>query len=470
MSDRTDFKAFEETGADRALRETLAGHRVEPTPALWKGISRKLLWSELLRFNFTNLSPKYWAAGAIAVLMIAAGIYTGSRFMAPEPGFAGNGGEKVLRDNPESNRPGQTATVQAVGLVGGNEVHTVAAVSSPTYRASAQEPAASGTTAAPLRIRRSTPVEDQDTGGFSVADVSAPEDTRQEVGSATEVNFSGPVDISRLQPYEALLTGLAVHEDTIITITSANGIYNIRKAGPASAPFFSASLGISPEISFYSSPDAYSKANFWLNGNIAYNFSRFSVVSGLGVGYVYDEGKYNVEYKSLDSVGYYTGVASYTVGANQEIIYNTKTISVYDSLYHLGDFRTKNRYTYIQIPLLFGYRFFETAGTSLSFRAGPAVSFLVATRKSDPVIEYENARIIRTDDNTPARVETNWQVWASLYFELRMNKQVSLYLEPSFKYYIKPMVEQENVSFKAPMTVGLGVGLQFNFGNKTVNP
>jgi hypothetical protein len=92
------------------------------------------------------------------------------------------------------------------------------------------------------------------------------------------------------------------------------------------------------------------------------------------------------------------------------------------------------------------------------------VSFLIGSRVSEPDIEYSNARIISVNDETPSRIQTNWQVWANLYLEMRMNKNISLFLEPSFKYYLKPMATQENVEFKAPWTIGLGIGLQFNFG------
>ena len=185
---------------------------------------------------------------------------------------------------------------------------------------------------------------------------------------------------------------------------------------------------------------------------------------------MYDKGSYRAEYKSKDSVGYFTSVISYTIGPDNKIIYNTVTKSVYDSLSHQDDYRTMNRYTYLQIPLLFGYRLFESGRISLSFEAGPAVSFLLASRKSSSEIQYSNARIIRIDDNTPLRLHTNWQLWGDLFLEIRMNKKISLYFEPSCKYFLNPMVEQENVKFKAPWSVGLGIGIQFNFAPKANKP
>jgi hypothetical protein len=104
------------------------------------------------------------------------------------------------------------------------------------------------------------------------------------------------------------------------------------------------------------------------------------------------------------------------------------------------------------------------------FQAGPAISVLLGTHKADPAVEYRNARVMRVDENTPARVQTSWQIWANLYFELRVTRQISLYFEPTFKYYLSPSARKENVSLKAPVSVGLGIGLQFNFGQKKTNP
>jgi hypothetical protein len=292
----------------------------------------------------------------------------------------------------------------------------------------------------------------------------------QYLPSSTDADLASTAGITRISPVTATLSGISPGTDTVITITNAAGIVKFRKNEPVTNRFFSANLGITPELAFYSEPEVYSKTNFWLNGGVTYHISRFSVGSGFGLGYVYDEGKYRVEYKSNDSIGYYTGVTSYVVGTDNEITYLTQTINVYDSLMHLADSRTQNRYSYLQVPLLLGYRIFESNRVSLTFQVGPAVSILLGSRKSDPVIEYSNARIIRVDNETPSRIHTNWQIWANLYFEMRMNKQVSIFLEPSFKYYLKPMVTQENVTFKAPWTIGLGVGLQVNFGPKKTSP
>ena len=120
-------------------------------------------------------------------------------------------------------------------------------------------------------------------------------------------------------------------------------------------------------------------------------------------------GNYRIEYKSFDSIGYYTGVTSFTLGPDDEILYNTQSVNVYDSLHHQADSRTRDRYTYLQVPLLLGYRILETGRISLAVQAGPALSILLGSREADPVIRYSNATVIRVDDQTPDRTRTSWQ-------------------------------------------------------------
>jgi hypothetical protein len=67
---------------DHFFRETLSDHRVEPSTGLWKGISRKLMWREIFRFNFTNIPKVTWIGGASVVVVGAIIAYL---FIQPEP-------------------------------------------------------------------------------------------------------------------------------------------------------------------------------------------------------------------------------------------------------------------------------------------------------------------------------------------------------------------------------------------------
>jgi hypothetical protein len=192
--------------------------------------------------------------------------------------------------------------------------------------------------------------------------------------------------------------------------------------------------------------------------------------TGISLGYVFDQGQYTSEYRSLDSIGYYTSVVSFTVGQNNQLIYNTTTSAIYDSLDHSGDYRTQNRFTYLQVPLLAGFRFADTKRMSLALEAGPAVSFLIGSHYADPVIYYDNGRVIRLEENTPSRTSVNWQLWARLNMSFRVSRQFSFYLEPSGKFFLKPMIDPENVQKMDPWSLGMGIGIQYHFGNKAFHP
>jgi hypothetical protein len=95
------------------------------------------------------------------------------------------------------------------------------------------------------------------------------------------------------------------------------------------------------------------------------------------------------------------------------------------------------------------------------------VSFLVGKKEAEPVINYPNSRIIRIDNNTPARNKTTWQVLVGLRLDYKVANEFSVFAEPYYKYYLQPMVNQSESPAPNPWSVGLGVGLQYNFGRKT---
>ncbi len=470
MSEKIDFKAFEDGGADQFLRGTMSGHRVEPKPGIWKDISRKLLWKEFLRFDFTNLSPKIWITATIGLLAIVSGLYVGFHVDSP--------------DKTASHPVGKSAQVSFTAA-SPHVKPTAGALLNPsqdrnkkmTASHQADSPEAGG-----LHETKESDVSNKpivQAANFQrVHGAEFAKEDLQGIHSFNEKSVSTiqvpqPVslaEINSLVPIETALLPVFPGSDTIITFSNPTGVVKVRKTKPEAAQFFSINLGLVPELAVYSEPAALTKANYWVNAGITYHISRFSVASGIGLGYVFDEGKYHVEYISNDSVGYYNNVTSYSIGNNNEITYNTQTVNVYDSLYHLDNPYMKNRYSYLQVPLLLGYQLFVSNKVSLTFQAGPAISVLLGSHTPEPDMVYSNGRVVSMENQTPSRVQTNWQIWTNLYFEMRLNKKLSLYLDPSFKYYLNPVATGENVKFKAPWAIGLGVGLQFNFGQKTTSP
>ena len=473
MQEKTDHNVFEDGGADQLLRETLAGHRVEPASGVWKGISRKLLRREILHFNFTNVSPSWWLAGAAGALLVVSTLY----FLVPrsEPHSGVVKTEAVSTVNPQTVTPAaapmSTPSVATEPSVPAGKPENATHVTSDPAPAAAHartisHPAitARSRPSKPLIAVLSKPIAMQEPVVEPPVSFNAEPAISQ---VKTEDKVSG---IDRLSPLGLAFLPVNPQADTIITFQNQTGVVRYRKSSSGPALFYSAGLEVMPEYAFYTSPESYAKPDLWIDGLFTVHISRFAITTGAGFGYIFDRGNYTIGYKSLDSVGYYNSVTSYSIGNNNEIIYNTEMVGVYDSLNHSANSKTSNTYTYFQIPLLLGYRLYESGWSSLTFHAGPAVSFLLGSHTQDPMTQFPGSTTTSVGNETPDRVQTNWQLWTNLLFEMRLRKNLSLYLEPSFKYYLKPVVTAENVLYKAPWTLGIGVGLQFNFGHKKNNP
>jgi hypothetical protein len=471
MNEDLKNKDSVEDRMDDLFRKAMEGHRVEPDPVLWKGISRKLLWLEIKRFNFSNFTIKQWSTTILTVMLTGLAVYFSLPDMSQtmdvakntNPSYASNEAQVL----PTSSNPATNTRL----AVSGNKIEPVPGQNQGKLQPNDQIVTTGQVNAHPKSLAHqfSEPAKSETSSEvtpFVAEDPNVPDNHLSDpLVSPPPVQIMLP-SITAIKPFRIDKIEQKPGFDTIITIRTIRGDEKFAIKRSAKTQMFSVSFGINPEWAFYRGAENYTKMNYWAQGGVSYHYSRFSVTSGVGLGYMLDNGKYKVDYKSEDSIGFFSNVVSYTVGVNNEIVFNSKDQTIYDSLLHQDDYRTSDRYTYLRIPLLFGYRVFESDNFNVSIQAGPAISFLLGERKSDPVIEYTNARIIRIDEETPARMKTNWQLWANLMVEMRITRKIGIYLEPSFKYYMKPTAEQENSEARPPWSLGLGIGLQFNFEQK----
>ncbi len=451
MNDKIKFSADEGKQVDDLFRNTLGDHTVEPSNNLWKRASRKLLWGEISRFNFTNVSQIYRIAGAVTIAVII-----GFLFFHPDK-------KQTIQPNlPKDRETTVNIKSEAISMVGGTDLKKEAKpiVGKPTKPYSILhkqiifnkvQDIASVSKPMPDPVKNSNesihPVEmDRD-----ITNTESPSESWS---------------ILMLEPIRTSDLFIADLKDTVISFRTLQGIVRVQKEKPGILQSFSTDLGVTPELINYNTSHSYSEMNYWLNADISYHFSKFSIRTGVALGYVFDEGKYNTKYISKDSIGYFTSVISFYIDpANQnELIFNTKNVAVYDSLQHFADDRTRNRYTYLEFPLLIGYQIFETNHLSLDILGGPAFTILIGTREAAPFVDYQNARIIRVDDNTPERVKMNWKITLGLHLEYRITKKLGCYLEPSYKYYFTSFTKKEQTSSKDPYSIGVGIGIRYHFG------
>lgn len=464
MTEPTNNNSGSGKNLNDLFRESIGQQEFSPSPKVWRNLNWKLLIRELKQFNFINI-PKLALVSVSTGLVIIASL----TYWVLQPG-----GYHTPATGPETHAPVviQPSTQKSIPVKPEEKPVTLTEKPSAQYPAGANPVHSTGMTAkrnlnAVTLIASNTVVENTLTVTATPVNAETPAGsvaTREEPAtkqfSNTGIQPLVPLVFSNFETWPST--------DTLSFIRSGEVFKYVRDKIPVSS-FFSANLDIAPEMALYRSNGSTNQEfNYWVNAEIAYHFSRFSVHTGLGLGYTYDEGIYKMQYRSNDSVSFYKEVIGYyTDPANPaKIIYITRNHAIYDSITHMADDRTRNRYTYLQIPLLLGYDVFETRRFCLGIEAGPAFSFLINERKAEPSINIPDGRLILLQDNTPPRQPTNWQLWVRLSIGYQFTKNWGLVISPYYKYFLTSPVQSSESGTPTTQAIGLDVGIQYLFGRK----
>lgn len=513
---------------DDLFRKTLEGQRVEPGKSLWRGINRKLLFREMIRFNFSNLPGTFWITGIAGIVVISIILYLTLSPGTKIPSKPNQEPQTIhtvpLTRDIKSSGPNMNSSIEKPSIVSSDEMTPVTKAGSnqplneKTSKEINQSASASinkdkkphkgkqETISTQLTEKKKTiktkSIQKSESTVLIAANIPAVSPSRSNIkskpGLPKQVNENVrdemPPEETKIsnevakQPQPAVsnpsiphmlsLTSFDSLEKVKIKYPTLNlvnlGIFPTSKEEHAVIPqYLSLGLGFMPEITFYKTNSSYSKVNYWLGVDLAYHLWKFYIRPGISIGYMYDNGAYRVNYKRKDSIGFYYEVVSYSIDPHNPgvIIYNTVNHTVYDSLIHNGTDQTRNRYQYIQIPLIFGFDVIELKNFGFSVQTGPVVSFFMAEKEtSSQYTDLTSARLLTRIKSTPPGKNPNWQIWGGIHMEYRIDENFDFYLEPTYKYYFNPVVGNEVVSVKAPWTVGLGLGFKYNFGFNTLKP
>lgn len=173
-----------------------------------------------------------------------------------------------------------------------------------------------------------------------------------------------------------------------------------------------------------------------------------------------DNGRYMINYNSYDSLGFYNKVVAFSLQEDGTIHFDTEIEGVYDSIDHRIESSTRNRYTYLQIPLMAGYRFYSNRFFTLSMKAGPLFSLMLGSDEPPVTFSQERANLRSIENLSPARLSTDWQMAASLGIGLSLSRRFSLSVEPTYKTYLRPVYRNHHIR---PQSFGIRAGLLYRF-------
>ncbi len=179
--------------------------------------------------------------------------------------------------------------------------------------------------------------------------------------------------------------------------------------------------------------------------------------------FTHDKGNMAVDYNRY--LGTYEHVDYMTFDSIDGIVvptYHTHTEDVFDTVNHYAISDTKVNYTYLEVPLLFGYRY-SFGKFSLSGKAGPAASFLVQRNLPGAEDPEENARITDVDYQVPVRYDVNWQLLMGVGFDYQLSEKFNIGLEPTFRMGLKPEYKLSDGIKDNTSSFGIRIGLNYNF-------
>ena len=195
--------------------------------------------------------------------------------------------------------------------------------------------------------------------------------------------------------------------------------------------------------------------NFGLEGT--FHFGKFSIRTGAGLSVSKGTNELTIGYN--DFLGSYNKLDSieFTWSSPlKEYIpkYFMSNKDVWDSLMKLDHAMVVKRNTYLQIPLIIGYDFWQTDNISIGFRVGPMMSILLVSKQLSAAYDPGTKRIVSINDISPGQVSLNWQAIAGLSASFRLTKELQFEVEPSVRYYFNSVYEKPEPSWK-PWSVGI---------------
>jgi len=234
------------------------------------------------------------------------------------------------------------------------------------------------------------------------------------------------------------------------------GDYINRKSAQWTLGFY-----FTPEVVIYPQDNVQNQSAYHLDFSAALNFNEFIIESGIGLNFSKDDGAYKYDYEQY--LGTYDDVYLVTFDSTENGViptYHTQPVDVYDSIREVFK-PTKNRYTYLEIPLLFGFRK-QVNRLSWVIKAGPAVDLLIYESIGGQG-QTEKDRFTLIENEQPKRINAYWQVMFSAGINYKVGKHISLAFEPVFRYYLLSGYEKAYIQSRHPYAIGLRAGVLYNF-------
>ncbi|HBF87105.1 MAG TPA: hypothetical protein DDX39_00575 [Bacteroidales bacterium] len=218
--------------------------------------------------------------------------------------------------------------------------------------------------------------------------------------------------------------------------------------------------------------------------NLNYKINNIVISSGLSVSEIGETYNYKVNAAYIDTLHYFTyqnsgymqkdtisylnmdslmvGDTSYVyfVEYNWVSTYDSVLVVDYDTIKTLNTFKERNKYRYVEIPLMFGFEF-EKEKYSCTVSGGLITGILYKTQglSMDKRILTDNVSI----DDKRQFVQTQFSLALAVGFAYKLNNKFSLLAEPYFRKTINSIYPEKIAYLQKYNSYGMKVGIRYRF-------
>jgi len=227
--------------------------------------------------------------------------------------------------------------------------------------------------------------------------------------------------------------------------------------------YFTAGVYYLPELMFNTLEDSKFVNNFGFEA-IFYR-GQISIRTGAGISVSKGISKNSVEYN--DYLGTYNKLDSITFIFNEpehNFIPNLfiSREKVWDSESKLDSSSIVKRYTYLQIPLILGFDFWQKGRFTTGVRVGTIMSVLLNSHQLSEDYNPGDNQVVGVNMITPEQVKINWQAIGGINVSVGLRKNIYLEIEPQAKYYYQSIYEKSDIT-KKPWSVGVRAAFRYIF-------
>ncbi len=236
-----------------------------------------------------------------------------------------------------------------------------------------------------------------------------------------------------------------------------------KPAGTGPEPVFTTGIYYLPEYMFNTVEGGKFVSNFGLD--FTFYKGRTSIRTGAGIsvseGLTEKAVEYNEflgTYNKLDSI---TFIYNETAGDFYANIH-TSSENVWDSLSLYDSTDIVKRYTYLQVPLVLGFDFWQKGRITVGVRVGTIMSVMLKSKQLTGEYSAGANQVVGISQLSPDQVSMNWQAVGGINGTLMLNRRLYLEIEPQAKYYYQSIYEKSGYE-KKPWSLGLRTAILYKF-------